>query len=113
MKNRKTKLAFEYDGVHYTLEFTPDSLKQMERNGFSFAKMQDFALTAPEELFYGALIANHRRTSRALREEIWKSMCAQEEESGKYLNDILGEMMTEAIDEIGSHQGNVKWSVER
>ena len=112
MKNRKTKLTFEYDGTNYVLEFTPDSLKQMERSGFSFAKMQENLLTSPEELFYGAFIANHRRTTRALREEIWNSMC-EEDENGAYLTDIIGEMMNEAITELNSHSGNVKWSVER
>lgn len=112
MKNRKTKLTFEYDGQNYTLEFTPDSLKQMERGGFNFSRMQDAILTAPEELFYGAFIANHRRTTRSLREEIWKAMTDTDEE-GNYLSDIIGEMMSEAINELNSHQGNVKWSVER
>ena len=111
MQNRKTKLTFTYDGTDYTLEFTPDSLKQMERAGFKFSKMDDIILTAPEELFYGAFIANHRRTTRALREEIWKAMC-EENDNGQSLSDVIGNMMSEAITELNSHSGNVKWNVE-
>lgn len=111
MKNQKTKITFEYDGKPYTLEFTPDSLKQMERLGFKFSKMDDIILTAPEELFYGAFIANHKKTSRQLREEIWKALC-EEDENGEGISDVIGRMMSEAITELNSHQGNVKWSVE-
>jgi hypothetical protein len=35
------------------------------------------------------------------------------DEEGNYLSDIIGEMMTEAINELNNHQGNVRWSVER
>ena len=112
MKNRKTKLRIPYDGTEYVLEFTPDSLKQMERNGFNFAKMNDYILTAPEELFYGAFIANHKRVPQATRKEIWDNVCEQDE-NGAYLTDIIGEMISEAINELNTHQGNVTWSVER
>lgn len=112
MDNKKIKLHVPYEGTNYVLEFTPDSLKQMERGGFNFSRMQDAILTAPEELFYGAFIANHRRTTRALREEIWKAVSDTDEE-GNYISDIIGEMMSQAINELNNHQGNVKWSVER
>lgn len=112
MKNRKTKLRIPYENTEYVLEFTPDSLKQMERNGFNFAKMNDYILTAPEELFYGAFIANHKRVPQATRKEIWDSISDQNAD-GYYLTDIIGEMISEAITELNSHQGNVAWSVER
>ena len=111
MKNQKTKIVFEYEGVPYTLEFTPDSLKQMERSGFNFSKMEDTILTTPEKLFYGAFLANHKRVSPQLREEIWKNLC-EEDENGEGLSEVIGKMMSEAITELNSHSGNVKWSVE-
>ena len=112
MKNRKTKLRIPYNDTEYVLEFTPDSLKQMERNGFNFTKMNDYILTSPEELFYGAFIANHKRVPQATRKEIWDSVCDQNE-NGDYLTDIIGEMISEAITELNTRLRNVAWSVER
>ena len=48
------KIKFEFDGVPYTLRFTPRSLKRMEKEGFKFGKMDETLLTSPEELFCGA-----------------------------------------------------------
>ena len=112
MDNKKKKIKISYDDTEYVLEFTPDSLKQMERNGFNFTKMNDYILTAPEELFYGAFITNHKRVPQAKRKEIWDSLCNQNE-NGEYLTDVIGDMISEAITELNTHQGNVAWSVER
>lgn len=110
MKDHKTKITFPYNDVEYTLEFTAASLKQMERNGFKFGKMDEIILTAPVELFCGAFIANHRSTPRKLREEIFEQL-ADTEENGEALTEVLGNMLAEAIEELNSHQGNVKWSI--
>ena len=113
MKDTKTKIQFPSKGVDYTLEFTASSLKQMERQGFKFGKMDEIILTAPVELFCGAFIANHRSTPRKLREEIFEQLTASSEEGGEELTEVLGSMLSEAIEELNSHQGNVKWSVVR
>ena len=113
MKDTKTKIKFPYNGNNYTLEFTASSLKQMERQGFKFGKMDEIILTAPVELFCGAFIANHRSTPRKLREEIFDQLCSSSKEGGEELTEVLGNMLSEAIEELNSHQGNVEWSVVR
>lgn len=111
MKNQKTKIHIpDYEGQEYTLEFTPDSLKKMENTGFKFGKMDDIALTAVEELFYGAFIANHQYTPKRIRKNIYDNLVA-EADDGEKLGEVLSGMLTEAIEELNSHSGNVKWSV--
>lgn len=109
-KNDKTRIKFEYDGQGYTLEFTADSIKQMERSGFKFGKIDEIILTAPEELFVGSFIANHKAVPRKRRLEIYQALVG-EDENGETLSEVLGEMLSEAIEELNSHQGNVTWSV--
>ena len=113
MKDTKTKICFPYEGTDYVLEFTASSLKQMERQGFKFGKMDEIILTAPVELFCGAFIANHRATPRKLREKIYDELKSTSEDGGDDLTEVLGSMLSEAIEELNSHQGNVKWSVTR
>lgn len=109
-KNEKTRIKFQYEGQDYVLEFTADSIKQMERNGFKFGKIDESILTAPEELFCGSFIANHRAVPRKRRLEIYKEL-AGEDESGSALSEVLGDMLSEAIEELNSHQGKVAWSI--
>lgn len=110
-KNSKTKIKFDYNGTEYCLEYTADSLKRMEKAGFNFAKIEDKALTAPEELFYGAFIANHITTSPKKKEEIYKAL--QAECGDENLFDVLFDMVSEALAELTNKQGNVTWRVER
>ena len=110
MDNKRKQIIFTYDDVEYTLEFTADSLKRMERNGFKFGKMDEIVLTAPIELFCGAFESKHRKTPRKLREEIFNQL-AEDNENGQALTEVLGDMLSQAIEELNSHQGNVKWSI--
>ena len=64
-KSEKTKIVFDYNGKHYTLEYTANSLKKLERQGVNFSKLDDMIFTAPETLFRGAFIANHPAEDRA------------------------------------------------
>lgn len=109
-KNEKTRIKFNYDGVDYTLEFTADSLKKMQARGFNFTNAE--SITAPEELFSGSFIANHNNVPERRRQEIYHDL-AEDAESGDALLDILGEMVSEAMDEITYHSGNTKWEVVR
>ena len=49
-KARKT-ITFTVDGVDYTLEYTPRSLRRMESEGFDFTKIENMVLNTPYELF--------------------------------------------------------------
>lgn len=109
--DNRTKITFEFEGKPYTLVFSADSLKKMERNyGVKFAKLDDNILSAAEDLFIGAFIENHNETPLKKRRAIYAAMCGETGEDT--LSDVLLEMMQEAFREI-SPQGNVTWKVER
>jgi len=114
MKNdNRTKITFDYDGKPYTLVYSADSLKKMEKNyGVKFAKLDDQILTATEDLFAGAFIENHNEVSRAKRKEIYNALCANVDGGPESIGEVLSEMLNEAIMDM-QPKGNVSWKVER
>jgi hypothetical protein len=114
MKDKRTEIVFDYDGMTYRLAYTPASIKKMEESGFDFAKMGERLLSTPEEIFKGALLAYHSGMRDEKAHEIYMAL-ARSQDGGESDNDelmnALGDMLTEAIEEITSRgkTGNVKW----
>lgn len=107
----KTELTFEYRGKDYVLTYTVESLKRLEKSGFSFSNISDRLLTAAEDLFVAAFNARHPDTPRKLREEIYKEFCS-ENDDGDSLTEILITMVNETIESMRP-AGNVKWRAAR
>lgn len=107
----KTELTFEYKGKDYTLTYTIESLKRLEKSGFSFSNISDRLLTATEDLFCAAFNARHPDTPRKLREEIYREFDA-EGDDGTSLTEILVTMANEVIESMRP-AGNVKWRATR
>lgn len=107
----KTKIEFTYKGTDYVLEYTADSLKSMERGGFDFQKLGTKVLTATEDLFYGAFLANHGGTSQQEAKEIYEAISTESGE--ETLAGVLDEMVSEAIESITNKKGNLHWKVAR
>ncbi|MGN1345570.1 MAG: DUF5055 domain-containing protein [Eubacteriales bacterium] len=107
----KTTLDFEYKGKDYSLCFTVESLKRLEKNGFSFSNIGDRILTAAEDLFCAAFNARHPDTPRKLREEIYHEI-ASEDDDGNSLTEALITMVNETVESM-KPQGNVKWRATR
>jgi hypothetical protein len=53
-------IRFEYEGKEYTLEFTRESVKQLERSGFDINNINSKLMTTIPQLFAGAFLAHHR-----------------------------------------------------
>lgn len=107
----KTTIEFEYKGKEYSLWFTADALKRLEKNGFSFAEIGDRVLTAAEDLFCAAFNARHPDTPRKLREEIYHEVCT-EDDDGNSLTEALITMVNETVEAM-KPAGNVKWRATR
>lgn len=54
------QLNFEYNNKEYTLEYTRESVKQMEREGFVAGDIIDKPMSTLPKLFAGAFKAHHR-----------------------------------------------------
>lgn len=121
MRNERTKIEFDYNGKHYILEFTADTLKKMERGGFKFGDMDKNIVTSPEDAFYWAFTTHHADTPTKVRKEIYNALARHgegddSEESADGLTEYLAQMLVEAFDEIanrGNGSGNVTWKVTK
>lgn len=67
-------IKFDYDGKHYVLGYTRESVKQIEAQGFVLEEIQSKPLTMVPLLFYGAFAVHHRGTKRKLTDEIWEKI---------------------------------------
>lgn len=54
------KIEFEYKGKEYTLEYTRESVKQMQREGFAAGDLVNKPMIVLPQLFAGAFKAHHR-----------------------------------------------------
>ncbi len=54
------QLVFEYKNNEYTLEYTRETVKQMEREGFVASEIMTKPMNTLPKLFAGAFKANHK-----------------------------------------------------
>lgn len=97
------------DGREYTLEFTRDSIRTMERNGFVIGEIDSKPMTVLPQLFRGAFLANHKFTKVETIDEIYAKLTRKSE-----LIEKLAEMYNETIDTLVEEpeeggEGNIEW----
>ena len=101
------KLTFSYDGKDYTLEFTRNSIRQMERQGFVIDEVDKKPMTNLPALFAGAFIANHNTVKRDKIDKIYDLMNDKTK-----LFSALTEMYGETLETLmeSPDEGNVAWT---
>lgn|SRR5574344_518 len=107
----RTTLDFEYNGKDYSLAYTIDVVKRLDRSGLlaEIANGQR-PLTMTEDLFRAAFEANHSTVSNRIRETIFGEL-EESSEDGSLL-ECLMEMINEVREEM-SPKGNAKWRMNR
>ena len=102
-------VVFENNGTQYTLEFTRDSIKQMERSGFSLDNAVNQPMTSLLTLFKGAFIAHHPRLSQTVMDEIWEGL---EDKTGLFeaLIDLYNEPLNALMKEPEEGK-KIEWKV--
>lgn len=107
----RTTLDFEYNDREYSLAYTVDVVKRLDRSGLlaEIANGQR-PLTMTEDLFKAAFEANHSTTSNRIREAIFGEL-EESSEDGSLL-ECLMEMINE-VREAMSPKGNAKWRMNR
>ena len=102
------KLNFEYKGKEYTLEYTRESIKQMEREGFVASDIATKPMNTLPQLFAGAFKAHHKfDTKQKQIDEIFSMF-----KSKNALIEKLAEMYAEPLEELmdDSDEGNaIAW----
>lgn len=89
------ELKFTYEGKSYTLAYSRESVRAMEKTGFSIDQISTMPVNAIPELFYGAFAMRHRGIKRKLVDEIYNSM---EDKTG--LITALAEMYYATIEDL-------------
>lgn len=124
-KSEKTRIEFDYNGKHYKLEYTANSVKKLEKMGVKFNKLDDMIFTAPDVIFRGAFFANHPAESESTIRAIYASlkrtaddMPKEVDEDGREVDALmqtLADMITECVEELTGRgeQGNVAWKVTK
>ena len=102
------QINFDYNGKHYCLEYTPETIKQMEAAGFTMSDFGDRPATRTEQLWAGAVMANCRKTSSTIIKELYSKMKDKETLVTNLIemyNNTLAYLMPDEDDE-----GNVEWT---
>ena len=107
----RTTLDFEYKGKEYSLAYTVDVVKRLDRSGL-LAEIANGhrPLTMTEDLFKAAFEANHSTVSNRIREAILLEL-KDSSEDGSLLECLL-EMVNEVRESI-SPKGNAEWRMNR
>ena len=66
------QLNFEYKGKEYTLEFTRETVKQMEREGFKGDEILSKPMLTLPKLFAGAFKAHHKYEKEKIINEMFE-----------------------------------------
>lgn len=110
MEDRK-RIKFSDDGVDYTLEYTPNSVRKMERDGFDFTAMDKNVVNVGYDLFRGAFISRHNYVPVQERDKMYEKLMSKNE-AGEDLLECLANMLKDELDWIVSKpQGNVSWAM--
>ena len=104
-----SKITLDYNGKEYTLEYSRQSVKTMESQGFVYDQLFTKPVTMIPTLFNGAFIKNHRGTKRDVMDAIYDEI---PDKSG--ILQALLEMYAETLSTLTEDkdaEGNVSWTL--
>ena len=102
-----SKIRFKFKGKKYTLEYTRNSIMEMERRGFDVMAIPEKTFTLLPDMFAGAFLANHPDVSKAVVDEIYIQF---DNKTG--LLDALAGMYSLAIEDYLSELTKVRHGVK-
>ena len=113
-----TKITVTYNKKHYDLEFSRNSVKQMEQQGFILDKITDQPMTMVPLLVYGAFMKHNKGIKRSLVDEIYEHIADKVGDGENGFIQTLLEMYSETVnvlmDNNSVEEGNVAtWKVSK
>lgn len=104
-----SKIALKYNDKEYELEFSRQSVRTMEAQGFVLDQLSSKPITMIPMLFTGSFIKNHKGIKRGLMDEIYDEIS---DKTG--LLQALMEMYAETLATLTDDkeaEGNATWAV--
>lgn len=101
------QINFDFEGNHYTLEYTRRTIREMESRGFVARDIQDKPMTVLPQLFAGAFLVHHRNIKQEVVDRIFNHMTNKSE-----LIEALGAMYSEPLETLfdePTDEGKVSW----
>ena len=104
------QLNFNYDGKEYTLEFTRESIKQMEREGFVASDVVNKPMNTLPKLFAGAFKAHHRFDTKQKKIDEIFELFKNKQALVEKLAEMYSEPMETLMDDDAIDGGNaIAW----
>ena len=106
-----SKITLNYENKDYELEYTRQSVRMMESQGFVLEQISSKPMTMIPMLFSGAFAKNHRGIKRALVDEILENIS----DKAGLLNALI-EMYAETLSSLtdeNENEGNAIWAVTK
>lgn len=104
-----SKIALTYEKKEYVLEYSRQSVRTMEAQGFVLNEIESKPITMIPMLFQGAFIKNHRGIKRNLMDELYEEVA---DKTG--LLAALMEMYAETLSTLTDDKedaGNATWAM--
>ena len=113
-----TKITITYNKKSYDLEFSRNSVKQMEQQGFVLSQIGDKPMTMVPLLVHGAFMKNHKGIKPGLMDEIYEHITDKVGDGENGFIHALVEMYAETLntltDNASVDEGNVAtWKVTK
>ena len=104
------QLNFEYEGKEYTLEFTRESIKQMEREGFVANDVVNKPMNTLPKLFAGAFKAHHKFDTKQKKIDEIFELFKNKQALVEKLAEMYSEPMETLMDDEAIDEGNaIAW----
>lgn len=95
-----TKITVNYNKQDYILEYSRNSVKQMEQQGFVLEKISEQPMTMVPLLVYGAFIKNNKGIKRSLVDEIYEHIADKIGDGENGFIHALLEMYAETVNTL-------------
>ena len=105
-----SKITLTHNQKEYTLEFSCQSVKTMEQQGFILDELTAKPMTMFPMLFQGSFIKNHKGIKRNLMDEIYKGI-KDRSSLMEALMEMYAETLSTLMDDDAEEAGNVSWAL--
>ena len=108
-----SKINLTHKDKDYTLEFSRQSVKTMEQQGFVLDELTSKPMTMLPMLFQGAFIMHHKgAVKRKEMDEIYKGI-KDRSALMEALMEMYAETLSTLMDDDAEEAGNVSWALVR